>query len=302
MRISGLMTLAVLGFAAPAAAAGDKLAAPSGPLGAGLSLSPEQKGRAYVDFGFAHTTVSESILGAEYEQAATSLTWIFGGGFRLTPTLELEAMLPLAWIHVGQTVRAPGRPEASQSDSALAVGNLHLGLNYLHTGARWRLKVGGAVEYGPWTADPSAKSFTALAFGHPAAGGEFIGLWAPEVLSLVAPGHVEFGDRFVGGGDFSAGLHIPTDDGDVELTLEVAPGAGYYVSQTVLLGARLPFTFVPTSNGSDQTLLAFEPYARFDFERAFLSAGLMLNLDDPYGFAFDDGKVWAIRIGAGATF
>jgi hypothetical protein len=185
----------------------------------------------------------------------------------------------------------------------VAVGNLHLGASYLHADAQWRLKVGGAIEYGPWTNNFSPNALLAIETGHPAWGGENLGLWAPEVLSIVTPTRFEYGDKLVGSIDAAFGLHFPTNgDGTTQFSIQLSPGIGYYVSDTVLLGARLPFTWVPTSSGSDSTFLAAEPYARFDFGQGFVDVAFMLNLDKPYGFAFDQGEYWAIHVGGGLSF
>jgi hypothetical protein len=43
------------------------------------------------------------------------------------------------------------------------------------------------------------------------------------------------------------------------------------------------------------------PFFRVQLEPAFFEARLTMNLDNPYGFAFDDG-VWAISLTAGGRF
>jgi len=65
---------------------------------------------------------------------------------------------------------------------------------------------------------------------------------------------------------------------------------------------RLPFTMVPTSSGSNVAQLAMQPYGRFEFGRGFLDASFVLNIDDPYGFGFDEARFWALRIGGGGSF
>ena len=73
-------------------------------------------------------------------------------------------------------------------------------------------------------------------------------------------------------------------------------------TKAFLAGARLPFTWIPTDSGSSSTFLSFEPFVRFDVsEAAFLNARFTLNIDEPLGFSFDDGKVWALHLGFGAA-
>jgi hypothetical protein len=137
-------------------------------------------------------------------------------------------------------------------------------------------------------------------------GGEWLGLWAPEVFSIVAPGRIEYAlpsvPALVISGDVALALHIPTSGGDTELSIQLSPGVGYYATDTVLVGLRLPFTWIPTESGDTATLFAIQPYGRFEFGRAFLDASFVLNVDDPYGFGFDEGKYWAIRLGGGGSF
>jgi hypothetical protein len=98
-------------------------------------------------------------------------------------------------------------------------------------------------------------------------------------------------------------VHIPTDGGDTELTIQLAPGMGFFASPTVLIGGRFPFVWIPTESGSDSTYFGFEPYVRFDVsETAFLNARFTLNIDEPLGFSFDEGKIWSLHFGGGGTF
>jgi hypothetical protein len=300
MKRTWLVGLTVWMAAAPAAAQG-AFAAPNGPLGAGLSFSPEQQGRAYVDVGFFHNTESQSFFGTEIDFYVTSLSGILGGGYKVTPNVELEVMLPMGWVEVGATA-SEGGIEQSDSEAGFGVGNLHLGANYLHARDRYRLKVGGAVQFGFWNSDLEPETVAALGAGRGARSMHDWGLWEPEYLSVVSPARFEFGEQLVLGGDAALGVHVPTDNGDVELTVQIDPSLGYFVSPTVLLGARLPFHFIPTDSGDSATQLSFEPYARFDFDGAFLATRFTLNIDDPLGFSFDEGKIWAIHVGGGGSF
>jgi len=284
---------------APAAApaqvvsGGERFAAPNGQLGAGIWADPEQKARAFGELGFMRTGYSFF----NNDVHITSLSFLVGGGYKITPNLELQAMLPFAWANFAG---------GDQSESGFAFGNLHLGVSYLHFGGPLRVMVGGALEYGPWTGGYAADSTLAVLLGHPAMGGEGLGLWFPEVFSIVAPARIEYAfptiPALVLSGDVALGLHIPTGGGDTELTIQLSPGLGYYATDTVLVGMRLPFTVVPTESGGDATFFALQPYGRFEFGRAFLDASLVLNVDDPYGFAFDEGKYWALRLGGGGSF
>jgi hypothetical protein len=289
------------GETSPPQAGAGSFAAPNGPLGAGLSLSPEQKGRAYAELAFTRAADSESQGGATASSHMTGLSWILGGGYKVMPNLELELMLPMGWGEVGFEA-SQGAFSISDSNSGFAVGNLHLGANYLIGRDRWRLKVGGAVQYAPWNHNPETETIYALFLGNAARSIQDGGLWASEVLSIVAPARFEYGNKLVLGGDAALGLHIPTNGADVEMSIQIDPSLGYFVTDTTLIGARLPFVWIPTDSGDYATQLAFEPYARFDIDPGFIATRFTLNIDDPLGFSFDGGKFWAIHVGGGGHF
>jgi hypothetical protein len=279
----------------------DRFAAPNGQLGAGITFTGEPKARAYAELAFTRAAASDDALGASVESHVNGLNLLLGGAYRVLPALEIEAMLPIAWAQYGTSLSYGGQSQ-STSDGGFAVLNLHLGVNYLRAERPWRLKVGGALEWGPWTNNFGQTAVTAALATHAAYGGEHLGLWAPETFSIVAPARFEYGERLVVSGDAQLGLHFPTGGGDSELTIQLAPGVGYYATDVVLVGLRMPFTWIPTESGSNSTFFAIEPYGRFDLGTIFLDTSLVLNIDEPYGFAFDSGKFWALHFGGGATF
>jgi hypothetical protein len=65
------------------------------------------------------------------------------------------------------------------------------------------------------------------------------------------------------------------------------------------IGGRLPLIWLPTD---DTAQFALEPYGRFDFDNYFACARFTLNLDDPAGFSFEEGKSRALRFGLGGAF
>jgi len=267
----------------PYGTSGDTFAAPNGQYGAGLSLSKAEGMRMYGELG---------VYSVEFFTATLwHVSAIVGGGYKIKPDIELEAMLPLALFNLGDPA----------DETGAAVANLHLGASYLGQKEQVRYKVGGALEWAPWAIDPDdhfAFAAGTAPWGRAAHDG---GLWAPETLSIVTPIRVEYGQQAVLSADASLGVHIPTNGGDVEMSIQLDPGFGYYASPTVLVGGRLPVVYVPTSSG-DNAQVAIEPFARFDLGTGFVNARFTLNLDEPLGFGFDEGKVWALHFGGGASF
>jgi hypothetical protein len=307
MRHFAASTLISLAIATPAFAAenegelADRFAAPNGQLGAGISFIGDQKARAYGELAFAHSAASQGGPGGSIDNHVNGLNLLVGGAYRVLPALEIEAMLPIAWAQYGETVSFLGQSE-STSDGGFAVLNLHVGVNYLRAERPWRLKVGGALEWGPWTNDFGLAAIVAVYATHAAYGGEHLGLWSPEAFSVVVPARFEYGERLVLSGDAQLGLRFPTDGQDSAFSIQLAPGLGYYATDTVLVGLRAPLTWIPTDSGSNSTFFALQPYGRFDFGSLFLDASLVLNIDEPYGFAFDSNKFWALHFGGGASF
>jgi hypothetical protein len=286
----------------PVAAGGttDTFAAPNGQHGAGLSISAESSMRMWGELSFY--TTSETVFDV-VDVSLTSFSLRLGGGYKISRNIELEGILPLTYGAVSVESNDPDFEVSDDaSDSSFAVGNLHLGASYVDVMGPLRVKLGGAIQWGPWTIDPSDDLARALALAPQAYSLHDIGLWAWETVSLVTPAHVEFGEQFVGTGDGAIGLHIPTDGRDAEVTLQFDPGFGYYVNDAVLLGARLPLIWLVTESG-DNAQVAIEPYGRFAVaENAFLNARFTVNIDEPLGFAFDEGNVWALHLGGGGTF
>jgi hypothetical protein len=277
----------------------DGFAAPNGRLGAGLSISRETGLRAYGEFGFYTTgqTVFDVI-----DITLTSVNLVVGGGYKLSRELELEMMLPFAYGTVSVESNDPDVDvTGDDSDSGWAIGNLHFGVSYVRAEGPLRMKLGGAVQWGPWTIDPADDFAGAMSLAAQTNALHDVGLWTYETVSLVTPSRVEYGDDVVATGDASLGLHVPTDGRDVEMTVQLDPGVGYYASETALVGVRLPIVFIPTDSG-DNLQVAAEPYVRFGIGPGFLNARFTVNLDEPLGFAFDEGKIWAIHLGGGGTF
>jgi hypothetical protein len=282
---------------------GRDFAAVNGQYGAGLSFSPEQTGRVYGEIGFHTQSDSLSFAGSRIETSFTFLSWLLGGGYKVSPEVELELMLPMAFADFSLTATSGiVDDDDNRGDSGVVVGNLHAGVNWLKAAGPVRMKLGAALEYGPWTSDPSEISTTALGGALAVRGMHEFGLWAPERFSIVTPSRVEFGDDFVVSADFALGIHLSTDSDDAEISVQLDPGVGYYVSRDALLGVRLPIGAVPTSDGSDNAQIALEPFVRVGIGDAFLNLRFTMNLDEPYGFAFDEGKVWGLHVGAGGSF
>lgn len=285
------MGLLVGAYANVAAAAEPPFAAPSGFQGAGLGMG-DQKGRAWLETAF-HTQERVTVFG-------TTL----GAGYRVADSLELEAMLPFAFASLDQYTFDNATYELRRErESAFALGNPYLGVNRVHVEGALRYKAGLGVTL-PVAADENPTAMSAVALSAATYGMQDMHLWWPNTFTVVAPLRIEVGEQVVAGIDAApAFLTFTTDDvsEENELLLQLAPGLGVYATDTLLIGARLPMWWLATSEG-DNAQVALEPYARLDVGGGFLNARFTVNLDEPLGFAFDEGRYWGAHLGGGLVF
>lgn len=279
-----LASAALLFGASPAFA--ERFHAPSGYLGAGLSTSKPQKGRVYAEMSM--------YTGSN----GNAFPLIFGGGFKPLSFLELQMTLPIA---IGESNTAP-YPQAG----GVAVGNFQFGANFLFGDRTIRFKGGAALAGGPWTSMETNKdSYWAMRMSG-ITRWEDAHLWAVESVHLTTPMRLEISpvEHFLISGDLSFWFRFPTYPSDPYVTLILAPGFGF-ISDVLDAGARFLVNVAaagPYPNGVDRAQTALEPFLVVNLGQAFLHSRLTINLDQPLGFAFDEGNYWALHWGGGATF
>jgi hypothetical protein len=111
---------------------------------------------------------------------------------------------------------------------------------------------------------------------------------------LVAAPTVRVGDSFNFNED-TDGVTEPSDftlfgEGDIELAFETKP-----VRAAIRGSYSLDALSDAESDQADQ--IAAEAEVRIRLKATDLLIGMMVNIDEPGGFSFDDGKVWSFRIG-----
>lgn len=155
----GLALVCASGIASAAeGSTSERFAAPNGQLGAGLSASPEQRVRVFGELGYWHSEPATLHLNA--------FAWLLGVGVKVAPHVELEAMLPMSFAEAGNS---------STGETAFGTGNLHFGASYVQAQGPLRLKLGAAVEFGPWTNDYESDSSAALLAAYYLNGGQGFG-------------------------------------------------------------------------------------------------------------------------------
>jgi hypothetical protein len=265
----------------------DRFGAPTGPTGAGLTLSPAQRGRFWGELGF-HT-----------QEALTVWVPVLGGGYKLSPNIELELILPFVY---GSRDASNPLTNEFEDRTTFVSGDPFVGVNYLHGSGDLRYKAGAGIAL-PFAPDSDVGHFLALSSASKIRGFQDDFLWHGRTMSLVAPFRIEYGGRVFFGGDAWLALLLPTsgDDRDAELALALAPGVGFWVTPNTLLGARLGLYWAATEEG-DNAQLSFEPNFRQHFGKGFFQARFTVNVDQPAGFSFDPGGFWGLHLGGGVSF
>lgn len=284
-------------FLAPSALA-QRLQAPSGLLGAGLSAADDQTGRVYAEMSARRT--------AAYGGHVSAFPLVFGGGYKPIAPLELQFQLPIGIAMSPSGLNLTDPNLSREGGGGVAIGNFQVGAHLVVGNETIRFKAGASVAFGPWTTDDTSKDgywalrhsrFTRL---------EDEGLWLSETVALNTPARLEFNpiSHLLLSADASLVFYFPTDGDENAVTLSLAPGVAF-VSKYVDVGGRFPTYLAlagPSLDGDDDAQVAFEPYAKVKLGKAFLNARWTMYLDEPLGFAFDEGGLWALHLGGGAGF
>lgn len=267
--------LVVLAVASGAMAA--PLISASGLDGAGVGLIPGQTGRAWGEFAFH----SQSDL--------TIVAPTFGVGVMPIQELELNLILPVSHI-------------SGDNDSATAIGNVYLGANYVSLDTPVRTTIGLGVAL-PTAPSADFEDLLTNVFSMYPHGMQHTALRMPGYTGVVVPLHLETGDKVVGSLDGSLQFLIPSSDSmegeDVKTVLTVAPGFGFYASEAVIAGLRMPMWFYLPDEGNDRAQVTLEPFLRFNLGRqGFLGVRFNVPVDDP----LKDADMWGLHIGGGGAF
>lgn len=227
-------------------------------------------------------------------------------GFRydIVPVFELE-------VQGGFALASP-----NEGDTEVNLSNILLSGFYVLRGQAWRLRLGGGLGLPTAQIGEDDLGFAGelinLFFAGAQRGFYDFAIWSPETFTLQLPSA-----RFVYYASpqisimAEAALSVFIDisdnfDRDTAVGLQMAGDFGYHPSAAVSFGARLNLVFIDHDSfllgDDDEFQSSIEPHFRVNFGAGFFQARLTLNLDHPAGFAFDDGRIWAIHLGGGADF
>lgn len=236
-----------------------------------------------------------------------------GARWRAAPAIEVG----LDWGFPFATTK-----DTATGDSAgrFSLGNPYLGASWVDTGPTREIRVGAglalpvahvpSVDFG---SSPEEVRDAGLAFLGYTFALAMWGLWnewlyAPDTLSLVLPASIDakVGHALRAGGSAALDVAFPVRDSggsrSTDVFIQLDGYIGYQASESFGFGARLALVVAPTVDTDDRAQLSLEPYVSADLEHGFIRVGLLMNVDHPWGFAFDESKVWALRTTIGARF
>lgn len=138
-------------------------------------------------------------------------------------------------------------------------------------------------------------------------------------MAVVARGDFEYRHTyFVAGGDVAFAALLPVEyrgsTGDTTFDLQLGAFAGARPIPELVLGARFSAVALVRTNtdpGESNTegYTALAPFVRGEIGPGFVEGRLIMNLDSPFGFAFDSTAapgellhVWAVQVSGGASF
>ena len=184
-------------------------------------------------------------------------------------------------------------------ESDTSVLNTFVAGHYMGGGGPLSYRVGFGVGAPTARRDSQGANVAAIASSSPR-GLYDLWLYLPETWTTAIPARVAMDLGLVTvAGDGAVVLYIP-EEGDADFGFQIAGDA--LVSLGLLaVGARLQLATVPTADG-DLTQLSLNPYLQAQFVAAYARAGLIFNLDEPFGPSFDDGRPFGIDVAVGLTW
>ncbi len=202
--------------------------------------------------------------------------------------------------------------DQGESENSFRIGNPYAAFHYQGKKKQFSYRLGVGVTIPAATLpDDNAERITAqTAYTLAAAmrGNTGFWLWDAHSVSVIVP--VAFERRkpsgFLWGMYLDTGVMIKINDKNNrdkknDFIMQTVGMMGYQATDWLRVGSRVSLVLIPKFSGA-KTQLAVEPYLRFGNENAFGAIRLNVNLDNPWGFSFDKGQVWGLRIAGGAAF
>ena len=217
---------------------------------------------------------------------------------------ELEAWIKAGPILIEARVGIPiikttvGTVEETEAGGAHVFAAVH----YAKRGNRVDWRAGVGLSFNTTDADRTAKGLRRLAaaVSTGVVRGQRIYMSRLKTVSIVPSFAYQYrlGQLFTQA-DLALGIMIGTTDlFETELDVEMGASVGGKFGP-VKAGLRLQYWWMPTEDG-DNFQLALVPFVDLEMKAWFFGTRLVMNLDEPAGFAFDTGKIWGLHFSVGA--
>ncbi|MCB9709147.1 MAG: hypothetical protein H6714_10205 [Myxococcales bacterium] len=230
-----------------------------------------------------------------------NMSMILHAGGRIHENVDLELQLP-GTLHAYS--------DGTEDEVRFRFANPSIGAYFVTQNkiGMWRL---GGFFAAPLASVPGGTGIdhivAADAYGYASAmrGNWNYWLWAPSTTTIGASSQLEWSVlpvlSLAADGALAALIDSGNGRAQSDMMGQLAGEAALKAGEVVRLGVRLAGVWLPTADG-DNFQSFVEPFARLQFLMAYVFAAVTINLDEPNGFSFDSGKVWAIRAGGGLRF
>lgn len=266
----------------------------------------------YGDMAIGTTERETTAFGQTVSTSAFTFLLEFGGTYPIMPELRLS--LDWGFDISAQERSLSGIINDSNDATVVLPANPALGAHYLFDlSSTVRARAGGLLVI-PLIHfnedDPEDMVETGLASMHPLGMNAALNawLWTPEYFSLVFPVAVDGGSgKLRWGADTALALMFDTDDenaydgdGKTLVVFQIGGEFAYRPISAFEFGGRLSAAFGFAKRydfeEDDTSQIALEPFGAYLFDSGRVEGALTVNLDEPFGFAFNEARMWALHV------
>jgi len=240
----------------------------------------------------------------EGDQRTIVLSPVIEMRFQLAYSVLMQVMWGFSYANVDL--------EDADKENTFRVGNPYVAFHYQGKKNQfsYRVGVGATVPAASLSDDINDRIIQSQAYYLAAGlrGNTDLWLWDPHTVSVVVP--IGFERRkptgFLWGAYLDTAALIKLNEKNArtsktDFLMQMAAMMGYQATDWLRVGSRFTLVLIPKWK-EQNTQLAVEPFLRFGNENAFGAIRVNINLDNPYGFSFDDRQVWGLRVAGGASF
>jgi hypothetical protein len=240
----------------------------------------------------------------EGDQRSIVMSPIIEMRFQLAYNVVMQAVWGMSYANLDR--------EQADAQNTFRFGNPYLAFHYQGRKGQFSYRAGGGVTVPTATLPDDINDQVAAASAYALAaairGNNSFWLWDPHTVSVIIPIALERykPSGFLWGVYLDTGALIKLNDKNArtsktDFLMQMAAMMGYQATDWLRVGSRFSLVLIPKFK-EQNTQLAVEPYLRFGKDNAFGAIRLNINIDNPWGFSFDDRQVWGLRIGGGASF